>query len=273
MRALLAAILGLLLCVPVAGAHDSLAPRDGGHNWLPDEEWVHRHWVPFDERELGAALGLRDGELEAYLYNDHHTLAALARSRGIGVDALVERLVGAWGPVPQLDELRARTRRLLTQGHLAQHVFFHVFHGVELGEHSDHVFGMPVDAYRALREDGASYAEIASAGAVELTVLRDQVVAGLLANRRDGVANGQAWPAQSDRILRRTLQRLPCWLDRPPAALDPANPYGKNRFLHGPHAAGWPATAAQRRTDERRVERFRAGLARACWPRVHRWKE
>ena len=49
--------------------------------------------------------------------------------------------------------------RVLTQGHLAQHLFFHVFHGLDLHPHSEHLFGMPADAYRALREGGASYAD------------------------------------------------------------------------------------------------------------------
>ena len=52
---------------------------------------------------------------------------------------------------------------------------------------------------------------------------------------------------------------------------DPGNPYGKNRFLHGAHAVGWPATAAQRRTDDLRVDRFRRALPKSCWPIPPRW--
>jgi hypothetical protein len=264
-----AAIVGLaLFAAAPAAAHDSLAPAGAGHNWLPEEEWVHRHWLPFDERVLERELRLRPGELEAYLYNDHHTLAARAP---VPLDTLIDRLLAGWGDVPQLDLLRERTRRVLTQGHLAQHLFFHVFHGLELHPHSEHVFGMADDAYRALREGGATYAEIAADGGVPLTRLRSHVLEAIRADRRDGVARGEAWPAESARIFARTAARLGCWLRRPPAALDPANPYGKNRFLHGPHAAGWPSTASERRVDERRVERFRRGLMRACWPQPPRW--
>ncbi len=144
MRAIMAALVVMCVFAAPARAHDSLAPAGAGHNWLPDEEWVHRHWLPFDERQVEAALGLRGRELEAYLYDDHHTLAALARARGVGLDALVDRLLAGWGDVPQRAVLRERTVRVLEQGHLAQHLFFHVFHGLELHPHSEHLFGMPL---------------------------------------------------------------------------------------------------------------------------------
>ena len=271
MRAIVAALVMLCVSAGPAWAHDSLAPAGAGHNWLPDEEWVHRHWLPFDERELEAALGLRGRELEAYLYDDHHTLAGLARSRGVSVNGLADRLLAGWGDGSQRAVLRERTVRVLTQGHLAQHVFFHVFHGLELHPHAEHLFGMPADAYRALRDDGASYAEIARAGQVPLSVLRGHVVEVARADRREGVARGEAWPAEAARIGARTRARLDCWLRRPPAALDRANPYGKNRLLHGSHAAGWPSTAGERRANERRVERFRSRLERSCWPHPPRW--
>ena len=97
------------------------------------------------------------------------------------------------------------------------------------------------------------------------------VVSVVVSDRRDGVARGEAWPAEAARIGARTLARLDCWLRQPPAALDRANPYGKNRFLHGSHAASWPSTAGERRANERRVERFRRGLERSCWPHPPRW--
>ncbi|MBE2314656.1 hypothetical protein DVA67_001620 [Solirubrobacter sp. CPCC 204708] len=267
MRAIVAALVAFLAAAAPALAHDSLAPAGADHNWLPDEEWVHRHWVPFDERALESALRLRPGQLEAYLYNDHHTVAALARARGMELDPLVARLA------PSSPLLRERTVRVLTQGHLAQHLFFHVFHGLDLHPHAEDVFGMPADAYRALREEGASYAEIAREGDVPVARLRAHARKMLAADRRDGVARGEAVAASSARVQARALRRLDCWLTRPAPALDPGNPYGKNRFLHGSHAAGWPGTAAERRADDRRVERFRRGLMRACWPHPKAWKE
>jgi hypothetical protein len=82
-----------------ASAHDSLGPPGAAHTWLPDEDWVMRHWVPFDERALTSRLALRAGDLEAYLYDDHHALADLARARGLDVALLRDELVAPWRPL------------------------------------------------------------------------------------------------------------------------------------------------------------------------------
>jgi hypothetical protein len=111
---------------PVAIAHDNLAPRGAPHRWLPHEPWVMQHRIPFDEARLQAALGLRGRQLESYTLDDHHRLADLARWRGLDPDALADELVAPWRSQVGDDELavlRKRTMRLLTQGHLAQHVF------------------------------------------------------------------------------------------------------------------------------------------------------
>src|SRR5215210_725563 len=81
---------------PPGGAHDSLAPPGARHTWLPEEDWVAFHWNPFDEQVLKRALGLRGRELEAYLYDDHRTLAELATRRGIDVERLADDLVAPW---------------------------------------------------------------------------------------------------------------------------------------------------------------------------------
>ena len=77
-------------------AHDSLAPPRASHRWLPQEEWVSRHWIPFDERRLNLALGLHRRELEGFLYNDHRVLAELARRRGIDLEQLTDHLLAPW---------------------------------------------------------------------------------------------------------------------------------------------------------------------------------
>jgi hypothetical protein len=269
-RALL--VIGVLLAWPAAArAHDSLAPPGSTHNWLPDEEWVHRHWIPFDSQVLTRALGLRSGQLEAYLYNDHHTLAALAVAQGIDPEALADRLVAGW-PEARRPRLRERTMRILTQGHLAQHMFFHLFHGLDPGSHAHHVFGMPSEEYVRLRQDGLTYREIAERGGHTTKPLQKAVIAMLERNRREGVAREQAWPAEADRILARTRARIGCWVRRPLPGWDKSNPYGKNRFLHGSHKAGWPATPEEWAADERRVERVRNELTRTCWAHVARYR-
>ena len=257
----------------VAQAHDSLAPPGSPHNWLPDEEWVHRHWVPFDEQTLKARLGLRGLELQAYLYDDHRTLAMLAGERGLDVDRLADELVAPWQGISaaQRSLLRARTLQILTQGHLAQHMFFHVFHGRHLNPSAHDLFGMRGPRYRALRADGLTLVQIARRGGVSQRRLRSGIRLLIEADARDGVARQEAWPAESAQIVRRTLAWLPCWISRPAASLDPTNPYGKSLQLHGRHAAPWPATARERRSDELRVDRWLRRMPISCWTRPPIW--
>jgi len=259
----------------VARAHDSLAPAGASHNWLPSEEWIHRHWIPFDERALHRALGFGPHELRAYLYNDHHTLADLARRRGWDPEALAASLVAPWqGISPEHRALLGgRTMRILTQGHLAQHVFFHVFHGLVVHAASDHLFGVSGHDSLAMRAEGHSYVEIAEHGNAGTAALYAGVAGMIDSDHRDGIARLEAWPRQSDRIRDRTRAQLACWVQQPPAAMDPANPFGKNRFLHGEHAAGWPNTAEERRANDRRVERFRLRLVKGCWRHPRSWSE
>jgi hypothetical protein len=257
----------------VAAAHDSLAPVGASHNWLPDEEWVGRHWLPFDEQALKAELGLRRRDLHAYLYNDHHVLADLALARGLSPAELADRLVAPWQGVSDEHRavLRERTLRVLTQGHLAQHMFFHVFHGAPVHRFSMELLGMDAESYRHLREEKRSYLEIARHGGIAAETL----VAGLSGlfetDRRDGIERLEAWPSESDRIRSRRAAWLQCWLSRPPPGDDPANPYGKNRFLHGLHPAGWPASTAERGADAARVARVRRAIPPSCWPIPPRW--
>ena len=272
LAALLAAACAML-AADLASAHDSLAPPGSIHNWLPDEMWVHHHWVPFDEAQLKLELGLRGRDLHAYLYDDHRTLAALARARGVDVDELATRLVAPWGDVDpaQLARLRERTYLVLTQGHLAQHMFFHVFHGLHLDRFAPGMFGMPAAHAARLRGQGRSWIEILERGAVPAQTFRAAFRGVLEADARSGVALREASPAQADRIVARTLAWTPCWMTRPAPRLDHANPYGKNHLLHGAHSASWPASAREQREDERRVERFRVRLPQSCWSRPPAW--
>jgi hypothetical protein len=264
----------LIVPAPDAGGHDDLAPPGAAHDWLPDEDWIARHWVPFDERTLTARLGIRSRDLEAYLYDDHHPLADLARARGLDIAALRDELVAPWRStvdVTRYTLLRERTERVLTQPHLAQHVFFHLFHGSAVAHDPQGTFGLPADTVRQLRLGGLTPAEIAQRGGVSEAALRASILHFLHLEHDEGILRQVAWPAESHRILLRQTTGLDCWLDSPRAGDDPANPYGKARFWHGPHPRGWPRTRRERRRNERRVERLRRSLRRGCWKIPPAW--
>jgi hypothetical protein len=272
----LLAIIGLVASVglvnaPAGVAHDSLAPAGASHRWLPDdEEWVYRHWIPFDERRLNLALGLRRGELEAHLYNDHRVIADLARHRGLDLEALADHLVEPWRSrvdAARVAVLRERTIRLLTQGHLAQHLFFHVFHGVGIASAARTLFGTSPIRFLRLRQQRHRPLQIAKRNGLSERRVRNRLAQHLRATRDEGLARQEAWPSESTRVLRRQLRAVACWLRTPMPAFDPGNPYGKARRQHGRHPRRWPFTAAQRRKDDRRVERVRRSLRRSCWRR------
>jgi hypothetical protein len=278
MRLRLAAALiaaGLVGAPVPAAAHDDLAPPGAPHQWLPDEDWVMEHRIPFDQARLQRALGLEGRRLEAYLFNDHRTPAELARRQGIGVEALADHLVAPWhGRVgaDRIATLRDRTVRLLTQGHLAQHAFFHVFHKLGLPPASRRLFGVSSRRLGLLRRRGLTPLQVARRhGGLPLR----ELIAGLRDHvrrrHRRALATNEAWPAQADRLLARQLRLLPCWVRRRAPPADPGNPYGKARLQHGPHARRWPRTALEWRENDVAVERVRRRLRQSCWPRVARW--
>jgi lambda repressor-like predicted transcriptional regulator len=217
-------------------------------------------------------VGLRGRELEAYLYDDHRTLAELARRRGLDPERLADALVTPWASTVDaaaLAVLRARTLRVLTQGHLAQHMFFHIYHGLE---GASQVFGLSAEAYVAARLRGATPAQLARRHGVSTETVRRSMSGLFRADREQGVRSQQAWPAESDRILERRTGLLGCWLRKPLARFDPGNPYGKQMRQHGAHPRAWPATVRERRVDQARVERSRRALSASCWRPPPAWR-
>ena len=236
---------------------------------------MHRHWVPFDGQQLEQALGLSAGQLEAYLYDDHRTLSELARARGVDPERLADELIAPWRPIVSAEHvavLRGRTMRLLSQGHLAQHVFFHVYHGLDLPALAEKVFGISEPAYQALRLNRATPVDIARAHRVSEAALRAGMRELLGDDYQRGIDIQEAAPAESRRLLERQLSTLSCWSAKPLARFDASNPFGKQLRQHRGHAAGWPRTAAERALDEARVERGRQRLPASCWRRPPRWK-
>src|SRR5215207_5936004 len=116
----LAVLLGVLV-VPAAAQ----AP-------LPAKQWVMQHWLPYDEQRLYALLGVDRGVIWRQLRDDTRNLAQLAEERGWEPRALARELVAPWRSElrdpARLALLERRALLTLTQGHMAQHMFFHSLH-------------------------------------------------------------------------------------------------------------------------------------------------
>src|SRR4051812_3841568 len=210
---------------PAAGARaivthsaDSGAPAHAPAHWLPPEAWVYNHWLPYDEARLYRLLGITRVGLWQQLRDDRRTLAELAARHGwpdprrlaaalVAPDAV---RVGAH----RAGVLRARALRTITQGHLAQHVFFHSLHQFGIASEAPAIFGVEDMEFRRLRRAELSPLAIArlhgrSPGQVEALAI------AVLRERADTGVRGGAIPrAQADRLLRRQLSQLPRWLDQ-----------------------------------------------------------
>ena len=241
-----AALVTLLVCAAPAGAHDSLAPRDAEHRWLPAEAWVQKHRLPFDEARLYSLLGVDTPAVFRWLSNDHRTLAQLASRRGVSARTLAKRLMGPRRALLSRREyrvLRARAQRVLTQGHLAQHMFFHVFHGSHLNGHEDghivHLFGVDRHEYRRLRQRSRmSPFGIARRSGKSTARVREHVIEMLEAEASEGVRIGSVSRAQADLYLARQLRVVDCWLTRPAPKFDRFHPFGDRYSGHRPHRRG-----------------------------------
>ncbi len=60
--------------------------------------------------------------------------------------------------------LERRALETLTQGHLSNHVIFHVFHTPAIADHAQTIFGLRPATFRHLRDSGLSPATIAQRG-------------------------------------------------------------------------------------------------------------
>lgn len=201
-------------------AKDSLAPKHAGSRWLPCEKWVMYHWNPIDVPKLLRTTGLREGEIHHWLryeQRDHHTLAGLLSRRGFDPEQVVfDSLAlgpGADGGTRRI--LRERARRVLTQGHLAQHIFFHRFHHAALRESSWEIFRMSQRDYIRARQIGFTPTEL---GRLKLGLTRDQTGRRIMRVIRRyelrGVAHGATNREQADFYLKRDNELLNIWMQQ-----------------------------------------------------------
>src|SRR3954467_9685811 len=139
----------------VTHSADSDAPQNAPAHWLPPEAWVYNHWLPYDETRLYALLGITRVELWEQLRDDHRTLAQLAARHGwpdprrlaAALTAPEAATVGA----ARAEVLEERALRTITQGHLAQHLFFHSLHQFGIASEAPAIFGVTDVEFRRLR--------------------------------------------------------------------------------------------------------------------------
>lgn len=206
------------LPVPVAGRPpDSDAPPNSPPHWLPPDMWIHLHWIPFDEARLNRLLHTSRAGLWTWLRDDTHTLAQLAAQRGWAdperlARALVAPRAQAVRP-SMLRVLRARSLRILRQGHLAQHVLLHSLHQEVGPGHAAGLFGVSGTArFQALRRLDLSPLRIGRAHGRTRAQMQHGLEAELRAAAREGVRHGDTSAHEAAVVLQRQLRQVPRWL-------------------------------------------------------------
>jgi Tol biopolymer transport system component len=229
MRLVCAVIAGLLLLAAPAAAQapakpqttslDSEAPAGAPPHWLPNEAWVMQHWLPFDEERLYSLLHSSRGEVWRWLRDDTRNLAGLARERGWQPEALARELVAPWrgklSDPSRLALLQSRALRVLTQGHLSQHIFFHSLHQNAIPDNAPAIFGVASrEEFQTLRRSELSPVQICRLNGLSRSHAATTAEQTLRSMLERGV-HGQAIPqSQADRLLARQLRQLPRWLQQ-----------------------------------------------------------
>ncbi len=148
-------------------------------------------WVSGVEGRLHKLLNVDRGDVWRQLRDDRHNIAELARRRGWPDPAkLAAALIAPHEPslsAQRTRELRRAALRTLTQGHLAQHLFFHSLHQFAIPSEAPTIFGVTDAEFRVLRRGEQSPLEIGrqrgrSPGQIErlsAAVLRERIRAGV----------------------------------------------------------------------------------------------
>jgi hypothetical protein len=268
-RILLLAVSATLLGGSPAVAHDAPMPPGLRHGLLPNERWVMQHWSPLDEQTLADALRMPLPQVEAFLYNDHHTLAQLAIARCVNFETLVSKLSAWTANVQNADPavIKQRIRLVLVSGHLAQHVLFHVFHGEDLSPAMKQAAKIPAARFATLRNDRWSYRRLILHAGGDPAAAMDKLATQIRHRQQTGLDSGQTPRSQSDRLVARQLRRLPCWFGRAAQPLDPAAPYDRDYTKHAPDHSekDVPTTRAQQAVEDRLIAHGLATRPHACW--------
>jgi hypothetical protein len=215
----LLAVLFILGCAVVANARDSEAPKGAGDRWLPCEPWVMYHWLPFSSKTLYKTTGITRKEWHDYIApdDDRHSLGKLIEKHGGNPDEVVQTLMQRWkGRVSeaQLAELTRRSNALMTEGHLAQHVFFHFFHHPMLGIRARWIFNVSPGEYHSARMVGFTPREIAKQGGVPIARAVRRALVVLREIQDEAVASGETTRAQARNFLVEQRRWVPTWLNQ-----------------------------------------------------------
>lgn len=211
---LLALLVAIALTVP-AQSQDSDAPKGANPRWLPCEAWVMFHWLPFDENSLFRLGGFSRSELKAHLKTDGPTIAQLLRKKGRKPDVVVAKLMYRWrGKVDdrRLKELTRRANALMTQSHLSQHVFFHLYHHPAIGLNSRYIFKLPTADYHKARMSGFSPREIAKYGGVSVKTAVRRTMAVFKKSQAEGVRRHNTTRAEARTFLKHQRAWTRNWL-------------------------------------------------------------
>ena len=220
----LAALLAVAAAAPAAGHDhppragrpaDSGAPEGAAPHWIPNEEWVQQHWLPFDEAALHALLRTNRRQLWRYLRDDTHTLGALGVERGFaGPQELARKLVAPRRvSAEQRRTLEARALRVLTQGHLSQHMVFHTLHQNAGPRQARTAFGVAGTAeFQRLRRLDLSPLRIGRLHGRTRGGMQGGIERALRAAAASGVRGGDVSARQSALFVQRQLRQVPRWL-------------------------------------------------------------
>ena len=228
---------------------DSEAPKGAPPHWLPGETWVMMHWLPYDEQRLYTLLDADRGTIWRQLRDDTRNLAQLAEQRGWEPRALARELVAPWRArlrdPARLALLERRALLTLTQGHMAQHMFFHSLHQEAIPSRATAIFGVASRAeWSELRRSELSPLQICRLNGLPRGHAQEQATATLREAAERGVARQATPAAQAERLLSRQLRQLPRWLQQtryngPPPLRSPrsspatASNYSNNAAVSG----------------------------------------
>lgn len=188
---------------------DSDAPPGATVDWLPNEDWVMQHWLPYTERDLWRVLRTNRFEIQNSLRV--RPLAGLARRKHMSTRKVLRRLMA---PVrreypSRYRLLYSRAQRTFTQRHLMQHMFFHPLHHPKLTQYITEALGIGWFKISQLRNQGNTLDEIAQMQGLDPRVFERGGVNTIRKATELGVRRGAIPRRQAKSYVREVRTLLP----------------------------------------------------------------